>query len=86
LRILPAGTKEAWATFRLEAQPGAALKPTVSWFNPAGRLVGTVEKPNRPEIVSSARAGTPLASGLWRVELRAGDRLVKALATRIAAS
>ena len=80
---IPPRPKEVWARFVLEAQPKAALKPTVSWFNPAGGLVGTVPKPNRPDILTFARSDAGLGSGLWRVELRAGGRLVKTLSIKI---
>jgi hypothetical protein len=82
---LPAGAKEAWAHFQLEAQPKRTLKVTVSWFSPSGKLVGTIEKPNRPDVESFARSELGLGSGLWRVELRAGTKLVKQLAVRVAA-
>jgi hypothetical protein len=80
---LPAGTHEAWATFVLAAQPQDRLPITVSWFNPRGDLVGTVPKPNRPTVVSFVRSNIGLGSGLWRVELRAGGKLVQALSVRI---
>jgi hypothetical protein len=80
---LPAGTHEAWATFVFASQPQDALPLTVSWFNPRGDLVGTVPKPNRPSVVSFVRSSIGLGSGLWRVELRAGTKLVQALSVKI---
>jgi chitodextrinase len=80
---LPAGTTEAWAHFRFEAQPRAGRELRVVWYQPDGRLLGAVEKANRPEVVSFLRGDAGIPSGLWRAELRAGGRIVKVLAVRI---
>jgi PKD repeat protein len=80
---LAAGAKEAWVHFVLAAQPKPSRAITVTWYLPGGKLLGTVGKSNRPTVESFVRSDAPLPSGFWRVELRAGGKLVKTLAVRI---
>jgi hypothetical protein len=82
---LPVRSKVAWANFRFEAQPRRGRILSVSWYYPNGRLLGTVLKPNRPVVSSFIRSDAGIAGGLWVAELRAGGRIVKRLAVRIAA-
>jgi uncharacterized repeat protein (TIGR02543 family) len=80
----PAGTTEVWANFRFETQPAMSKKLTIHWFWPGtkGRL-GFVQKSNRPVVSSYLRLASGLPSGLWRAELRAGNRVVQTLGVRI---
>jgi hypothetical protein len=80
---LPRQSREAWAYFVFHTQPRAGQPLSVSWYTPQGRLLGTVQKTNRPEIFSFVRSSAPLARGMWRAELRAGGRIVKRLRVRI---
>jgi Divergent InlB B-repeat domain len=81
VRGLPATATGAWANFHFETQPGPALPLTVTWYVPGGRVLGTVSKTNRPQVVSSVRVfgGPTLAKGSWVAELRAGTRIVQRL-------
>jgi uncharacterized repeat protein (TIGR02543 family) len=78
-----AKSKEAWANFRFETQPRLGQKLTVRWYYPDGRVIGDVQKSNRPVISSFLRQTTGLASGLWIAELRAGKRVIQRLSIRI---
>ena len=80
---VPAGATIAYARFRMAAQPARGRRLTVSWYWPDGRLLGTVAKANRPEIVTFIRAATPLPTGAWKVTLRAGRTIVKEQLVRI---
>jgi uncharacterized repeat protein (TIGR02543 family) len=78
-----AGTKRAWANFRFETQPLRNQKIYVRWYFPNGRLVGQVEKSNRPVISSYLALETGLPSGLWVAELRTGKRVIQRLSLRV---
>lgn len=80
---LPRGATQAWAQFRLATQPSTRLRLTVAWYWPNGRLLGTVEKANRPGISSVLRLSSGLPRGRWVAELRAGAKVVKRLTVRI---
>jgi hypothetical protein len=80
---LPKGSVQAWAHFRMATQPSTRLPVSVTWYWPNGKRLGSVEKSNRPEIVSFLRLGSGLASGAWTAELRAGRKVVKRLTVRI---
>ena len=80
---LPAKTAQAWAHFKFASQPKAGLPLTVTWYWPDGRILGTVPKPNVPEVWSFLREDGGIASGAWRAELRAGGVVVKELIVRI---
>jgi len=79
---LPKGVKEAWAIFRFQTQP-AADTLTASWYYPDGRLVDTVPKSNRPVIETGIGSAGAIPSGAWKVELRAGAKLVKKMSVKI---
>jgi uncharacterized repeat protein (TIGR02543 family) len=82
MRTLPRGPKEAWAIFRFATQPIA--KPIVAyWYDRSGNLIGTAVKNNRPVIATGIGSSTVIPSGTWRVDLKAGGRLVKRLKIRI---
>jgi hypothetical protein len=78
-----AGTKRAWANFRFETQPLRNQKLYVRWYFPDGRLVGQVEKSNRPVISSYLALETGLPRGLWVAELRTGKRVIQRLSLRV---
>jgi hypothetical protein len=81
--LLPRRTAEAWATFLFEAQPRAGRRLSVRWYWPDGRMLGEVRKANRRVVTSSIQSPSGIPSGLWRAELRANGRVVKALAVRV---
>jgi hypothetical protein len=82
LRTLPRRTPQAWAIFRFATQP--VIGPvTVSWFQPNGALLGTVEKSNRPILRTGIASGPGVPSGTWKVVLRAGNKLIKTQKIRI---
>jgi hypothetical protein len=56
---------------------------TASWYDPNGTLIGTIEKSNRPVIETGIGSGSAIPSGRWRVEIRAGGKLVKKMLVRI---
>jgi uncharacterized repeat protein (TIGR02543 family) len=82
LKVLQSGVRQAWAIFRFASQPTAAPL-TVSWYSPSGALIGTKEKNNRPIIRTGIASGNPIPVGGWRVELRAGGKLVKKLIVKV---
>jgi hypothetical protein len=81
-RRLPRGTREAWANFRFAAQP-RSLDLVAAWYMPGGKLLGTIKKSNRPVVSTFIRSAAPLPAGAWRVDLFAGNRLVKRQFVRI---
>ncbi len=83
VRRFVAGTTEVWANFRFETQPAAGVPLTVRWYFPDGRVIGDVEKNNRPVVSSYMRLPTGLGQGLWKAELRAGKRTVATLSVPI---
>ena len=82
LKSLPKGVREAWAIFRFETQPTAGPL-TASWFDNKGKLIGTVNKNNRPVIETGIGSATAIPSGTWRVDLKAGGKLVKSVRIKI---
>jgi hypothetical protein len=80
---LSAGATQAFAHFVFAAQPAAGQSLTVSWYRPDGSLLGSAQKSNRPRIFSFIKSGSPLPSGVWRAELKAGAKLVRVLRVRI---
>jgi hypothetical protein len=78
---VPANASRVWANFAFAAQPQAGKKLTVRWYWPDGRLLLTSRRANRPVVSSGIGdpTGAPMLHGRWRVELRAGGRLVKTL-------
>jgi uncharacterized repeat protein (TIGR02543 family) len=82
MQALPRGTKQAWAIFRFETQPTAGPL-TASWYDGSGKLIGTVAKSNRPVIETGIGSATAVPSGTWRVDLKAGSRLVKRLLVKV---
>jgi uncharacterized repeat protein (TIGR02543 family) len=82
VKRLPAGAAQAWAIFRLAAQPRTG--PIVArWYQPNGQLLGTSEKNNRPTIKTGIGSATTIPSGTWRVDLTAGNRLLRRLNVRV---
>jgi Divergent InlB B-repeat domain len=82
LRTLPRRTPQAWAIFRFATQP--IIGPvTVSWIQPNGTLLGTVEKSNRPILRTGIASGPGVPSGTWKVVLRAGGKLIKTQRVRV---
>jgi len=82
LKTLAPGVRQAWAIFRFASQP-TAEPLTASWYSPSGALIGTTEKNNRPIVRTGIGSSGPIPSGGWRVELRAGGKLVKKLVVKI---
>jgi hypothetical protein len=83
LSSLPAGTRQAWANFRFETQPSLATPIAVTWYQPNGAVLGTKAKNNRPVISTGIGSSAGIPSGLWKVELRAGGRLIRTLGVRV---
>jgi len=81
-KTLPKGSKQAWAIFRFAAQPTAG-PVTVTWYDRSGVPLGTREKSNRPIIRTGIGSSTAIPSGTWRVELKAGGKLVKQMRIKI---
>jgi uncharacterized repeat protein (TIGR02543 family) len=81
VRRLPAGSTEAWATFKFSAQPRLAPLQ-VRWYQPNGRLLGTKSKNNRP-LIKTGIGGSPIPNGTWRVDLVAGGKVVRRLNVRV---
>jgi hypothetical protein len=59
------------------------LPISVAWYRPNGKLIGSVRKSNRPEIVSSLGAPAGIPNGMWFAVLRAGSKVVTRLAVSI---
>jgi Divergent InlB B-repeat domain len=79
-RIRP-GAREVWANFQFEAQP--QLEPvTVSWYQ-GKKLLGTRSKSNRPVIETGIGSAAGISRGTYRVDLKAGARVVKRLSIRV---
>jgi hypothetical protein len=76
---IPASKKSAFVHFVFEAQPTANEKLTVAWYRPGGKLLGVATKPNAPQVTSSISSPAPLPAGNWRVDLRAGNTIVKSV-------
>lgn len=82
LKTLPRGPKQAWAIFRFSSQPTTGPL-TVTWYDRNGAPLGTREKNNRPVIKTGIGSDTAIPSGTWRVDLKAGGRLIKQIRIRI---
>jgi hypothetical protein len=80
---LPASSTRAYAYFRFATQPASGRPLTVAWYWPDGRLLGTVQKSNRPEVVTHLESSVPIDRGTWVAELRAGSQIVQRLAVPI---
>jgi hypothetical protein len=83
LTRLPAGVRQAWANFRFETQPFLSTPITVTWYQPNGAVLGTRTKNNRPVISTGIGSPAGIPSGLWKVELRAGGRLIRTHSVRV---
>ena len=81
VRRLRHGVREVWATFQLAAQP-TAVPVTVSCYA-KGRLLGTRTKSNRPVLETGIGAPAGLTAGSYRVDLKAGGRVVQRLNVRL---
>ncbi len=75
--------KQAFVTFDFQTQPRSNQKLTISWFEPSGKLLGTVTKPSGRTVTSSIKSNAALPRGAWRVELRSGGTLVKSVAVDV---
>lgn len=82
LKTLPRGPRQAWAIFRFASQPTTGPL-TVTWFDRNGTPLGSREKNNRPVIKTGIGSDTAIPSGTWRVDLKAGGRLIKKMRIRI---
>ena len=81
VRQIPAGSAQAWATFRFAAQPTSA--PLVArWYRPNGQLLGTSEKSNRP-LIKTGIGGSSDPVRRWRCDLVAGNKIVRRLNVRV---
>jgi hypothetical protein len=80
---LPGGSRQAWANFRFETQPSMSTPITVTWRQPNGTVIGTRSKSNRPVITTGIGSPTGIPAGVWRVELRAGGRLIRTLGVQV---
>jgi hypothetical protein len=80
---IPRKPKTVWAHFRFATQPSSRLPISVAWYRPNGKLIGSVAKSNRPEIVSSLGTSAGIPNGIWVAVLRAGSKVVTRLAVRI---
>ena len=76
---VPAKAHEVWAVFVFGSLPKPGQAVAVRWYWPNGKLLGEIKKPPQVKISSFMRANPVLPSGAWRVELRVGQSLVKAL-------
>ena len=83
VRRFTSGTTEVWANFRFETQPVARRALVVRWYYPDGRVLGDAEKNNRPLVSSYMSLPTGLPRGLWKAELRVGNRVVHTLSVPI---
>jgi uncharacterized repeat protein (TIGR02543 family) len=81
-KTLASGTKQAWAIFRFASQPTSGPL-TVTWYDRNRALLGSKAKNNRPVIRTGIGSATPLPSGIYRVDLKAGGRLTKTFRIRI---
>jgi Divergent InlB B-repeat domain len=76
---IPASKGSAFVHFVFQTQPVGKQPITVAWYRPGGKLLGVATKSNAPEVTSSISSKTPLPAGTWRVELRAGSKVVKSI-------
>jgi len=82
---IPRGSRQLWAVFRFASQP--TLGPlSASWYDLNGKFVGTIKKNNRPVISTGIGSSTsgPIPSGTYRVDLKAGKRLIKTVRIKVA--
>jgi hypothetical protein len=76
---IPAGGKSAFVHFVFQTLPTANQKLSVAWYRPGGKLLGVATKSSGPVVTSSISSKTPLPAGTWRVDLRAGNTVVKSI-------
>jgi hypothetical protein len=76
---IPAGKRSAFVHFVFGALPNSNEKITVAWYRPGGKLLGVADKPTSPDVTSSISSKAPLPTGNWRVDLRAGNQVVKSV-------
>src|SRR5262249_13544762 len=74
---IPAVQKSAFVHFVFESLPSTTQKLTVAWYRPGGKLLGVATKSNAPTVTSSISSPAPLPTGLWRVDLRPGNTVLK---------
>jgi hypothetical protein len=84
VKPIPRGSSQLWAVFKFETQPTNG-PITVTWYDLKGRLVGTLNKNNRPTI-SSGIGGVSgsIPSGTYKAVLKSGGKLVKTVRIRVA--
>jgi uncharacterized repeat protein (TIGR02543 family) len=85
VKVVPAARRQAYANFLLQTQPVKDAPITVRWYWPNGKLLGSIQKSNRPKIFSfiGEPTGSPLPKGNWVAELRAGSKIVQRLLVRV---
>jgi hypothetical protein len=76
---IPASSKSAFVHFVFQSLPSAGQKLTVAWYRPGGKLLGVATKSSAPTVTTSISSKAPLPAGNWRVDLRAGDTVVKSI-------
>jgi hypothetical protein len=81
--VIHASSDRAYVHFDFAAQPSGGAALSVAWYQPGGKLLGVAQKSNRPDVTSAISSASPLPKGTWRVELRAGQTVVKSLAMRV---
>jgi hypothetical protein len=59
--------------------PTANEELSVAWYRPGGKLLGVATKSSAPVVTSSISSKVPLPTGTWRVDLRAGNTVVKSI-------
>jgi hypothetical protein len=81
---IPAGRKAAFVHFGFQTLPSTKQKLSVAWYRPGGKLLGVATKSTAPDVTSSISSKAPLPAGTWRVDLRAGNTVVKTISFVVA--
>lgn len=76
---IPAGRKAAFVHFVFQTMPTAKQRLSIAWYRPGGKLLGVVTKSIAPVVTSSITSKAPIPAGSWRVDLRAGNTVVKSI-------
>jgi hypothetical protein len=76
---IAASSKSAFVHFVFQTLPSDGQKLTVAWYRPGGKLLGVATKSSAPTVETSISSRTPLPAGNWRVDLRAGNTVVKSV-------
>jgi uncharacterized repeat protein (TIGR02543 family) len=78
-----ASGRQVFAHFMFQSVPGQGKPISIAWYEPGGRLLGVAPKPTALEVDSSIVSKAPLPKGTWRVDLRAGNTVVKSVTVEI---